>query len=126
MDDDKDHDKTLIEKTLQTVKDIASTVSDAAKHVMEPDPVKPGEQPVAFVPMAGDGFADPMMMPVYAPKKRVAKKKTAKKAAKKASKKSAKKAAKKAPKKSKKAAKKTAKKTSKKVAKKKKVKKSKR
>ena len=74
MDDDNDHDKTLIEKTLQTVKDIASTVSDAAKHAMEPDPVKPGEQPVAFVPMAGDGFADPMMMPVYAPTKQRTKK----------------------------------------------------
>jgi len=38
MDDDKE--KSIVEKTVQTVKDIASTVSDAAKHAMEPEPSK--------------------------------------------------------------------------------------
>lgn len=118
--DDKDHDdKSLIEKTLDAVKEIATSARDAAKHAMEPEPVKPGDQ-VVLIPIAGDGFADSLMspmpmMPVVIPKKKrmapaklasakiaPAPKKAA--AAKKANKKSSKKAAKKA-------AKKTAKKT---------------
>lgn len=60
MDDDKE--KSLVEKMVHkinaAVENIANTASDAAKHAMEPQPVKPGE-PVVLVPMAGDGFADP-------------------------------------------------------------------
>src|SRR5206468_9766744 len=72
------------------------------KHAMEPDPVRPSEQPVAYMPMAGDGLlADPMMPPfVVIPRRKKstsknAPKESGKKAAKKTVKKSAKKAAKK-------------------------------
>jgi hypothetical protein len=76
MDDDKE--KSLVEKMVDKINDvvenIANTASDAARHAMEPQPVKPGEQ-VVFMPMAGDGFADPLMspmpmMPVVIPKKK--------------------------------------------------------
>ena len=56
MDDDRE--KSIVEKTVQTVKDIASTVSDAAKHAMEPEPLKPGEEAVTYSRMAGDGPHD--------------------------------------------------------------------
>ena len=61
--DDKDHDdKSLIEKTLDAVKEIVTSARDAAKHAMEPEPVKPGDQ-VVLIPIAGDGFADSLMSP---------------------------------------------------------------
>jgi len=110
MDDDKE--KSLVEKMVDKINDvvenIANTASDAARDAMEPQPVKPGEQ-VVFLPMAGDGFADPLMspmpmMPVVIPNKKKVKlalakippknpaaKKMAKKAAKKTRKKSGKK-----------------------------------
>ncbi len=94
---DEEHDKSIIEKTIETVKDIATKASDAAKKALEPEPPKSGEE-VVFLPAAGDGFADPLMpsalmMPVVvktrAAKRKVPAKKTAaKKAAKKSSKKS--------------------------------------
>jgi hypothetical protein len=39
-----DDDKNIIEKTIEAVKDIAHTASEAAKHAMEPEPTKPGEE----------------------------------------------------------------------------------
>ena len=60
MDDDKD----LIEKTIEAVKNIATSVTAAAKHAVEPEPVKSGGGQVVFMPMAGDGFADPLMSPM--------------------------------------------------------------
>src|SRR5665647_326962 len=117
MDDDKE--KSIVKKTVQTVKDIASTVSDVAKHAMEPEPLKPGEEAVTYTRMAGDGVvSDPMMPPflVIPPRKKSTSKKapktTAKKTAKKTAEKSAKISAKKA------SAKKSAAKKSKKTAKK--------
>jgi hypothetical protein len=132
MDDDKD-DKSLVEKTIK-VKDMASSVTDAAKSAATPSEEE--KMTVMDVPLVADAAAMPM--PLVAPKKRKApvkrappKKATAKKAAKKTSKKSAAKKSKKAAKRS--PAKKTKssagqkaigkKKTAKKVAKKKKVKK---
>ena len=133
MDDDKD-DKPLVEKTIKAVKDMASSVTDAAKSAATPSEEE--RVTVMDVPLVADAAAMPM--PLVAPKKRKApvkrappKKATAKKAAKKTSKKSAAKKSKKAAKRS--PAKKTKssagqkaigkKKTAKKVAKKKKVKK---
>jgi hypothetical protein len=138
--DDND-DKSLIEKTIEAVKDMASSVADAAKSA--PTPSEEEKTTVMDVPLVADAAAMPM--PLVAPKKRKApakrapaktppKKATTKKAAKKTAKKSAKKSA---AKKSKKAAKHSpAKKTKsavrrevvgkKKVAKKKKVKESRR
>ena len=98
----------MVDKINDVVENIANTASDAARHAMEPQPVKPGEK-VVFMPMAGAGFSDPLMspMPVVIPKKKrkvpvklapakiplknAAAKKMAKKAAKKTPKKSGKK-----------------------------------
>ena len=139
MDDDED-DKSLLEKTIEAVKDMASSVTDAAKPAATPSEEE--KMTVMDVPLVADAAAMPM--PLVAPKKRKArvkraptktppKKATAEKAAKKTAKKSAKKSA---AKKSKRAAKHSpAKKTKstagrkvvgKKVAKKKKAKKSRR
>jgi hypothetical protein len=92
----------LVDKINDAVENITTTVSDAVQHAMEPDPVRPSEQPVAYMPMAGDGLlADPMMPPfVVIPRRKKstsknAPKESGKKAAKKTVKKSAKKAAKK-------------------------------
>jgi hypothetical protein len=153
MDDDKD-DKNLIEKTIETVKEIAHIASEAAKHAMEPEPIKPGDE-VVYMPATGMGIMGDSLMPPFVaiPKKarkkktpdtsgRITptydfpaptskmpvKKKTAKKSKTVAKKKPAKKSAKKrAAKKWKSPAKKSAKKsTGKKAVKKKKAKKSKR
>jgi hypothetical protein len=95
MDDDED-DKSLIEKTIEAVKDMASSVTDAAKSAATPSEEE--KMTVMDVPLAADAAAMPM--PLVAPKKRKAtvaktppKKATAEKAAKKAAKKSAKKSA---------------------------------
>jgi hypothetical protein len=128
MDDDKDKNviESLVDKINDAVENITTTASEALQHAMEPDPVKPGEQPVAFMPMAGDGLlADPAMplFVVIPPRKKSTSKKapktTAKKTAKKTAEKSAKISAKKAP------AKKAATKTTKKAATKSAAKKSK-
>jgi len=98
MDDDED-DKSLIEKTIEAVKDMASSVTDAAKSAATPSEE---EMTVTDVPLVADAAAMPM--PLVAPKKWKAtikpasaktppKKATAEKAAKKAAKKSAKKSA---------------------------------
>jgi hypothetical protein len=139
MDDDE-YDKSRIEKAIEAVKDMASSVTDAAKSAATPSEEE--KMTVMDVPLVADAAAMPV--PLVAPKKRKArvkraptktppKKATAEKAAKKTAKKSAKKSA---AKKSKKAAKHSpAKKTKstagrkvvgKKVAKKKKAKKSRR
>ena len=99
MDDDED-DKSLIEKTIEAVKDIASSVTDAAKSAATPSEEE--KMTVMDVPLVADAAAMPM--PLVAPKKWKAtakpapaktppKKATAEKAAKKAAKKSAKKSA---------------------------------
>jgi len=99
MDDDED-DKSLIEKTIEAVKDMASSVTDAAKSAATPSEEE--KVTVMDVPLVADAAAMPM--PLVAPKKWKAtvkrapaktppKKATAEKAAKKAAKKSAKKSA---------------------------------
>src|SRR5712671_2254780 len=108
MDDDED-DKSLLEKTIEAVKDMASSITDAAKPAATPSEEE--KMTVMDVPLVADAAA--MSMPLVAPKKRKAqvkratartpsKKATAEKAAKKTAKKAAKKSA---AKKSKKAAK---------------------
>jgi hypothetical protein len=120
--DDNDQDKSIIEKTIEAVKTIAS---DAAKKALETEPLRPGEQ-VMMLPLMDSGLAtEPMMPPFVVLPRRKSRAKTAltaKKAAKKpAAKKSSKK--KKAAKAWKPAAKAVAKKkTAKKTAKKKKSK----
>jgi hypothetical protein len=135
---DDEYDKSRIEKAIEAVKDMASSVTDAAKSAATLSEEE--KMTVMDVPLVADAAAMPM--PLVAPKKRKAqvkraqtntppKKATAEKAAKKTAKKSAKKSA---AKKSKRAAKhSSAKKTKstagrkkKKVAKKKKAKKSRR
>ena len=102
MDDDKD-DKSIVEKTLEAVKDIAVVASEATHKAMEPEPIKPGDE-VVVMPMAAAGLMGEAVMPPFviiprrtsAPKQ-ISKKtpKTAKKSATKAAKKSAKKSSKK-------------------------------
>jgi hypothetical protein len=100
MDDDKD-DKNLIEKTIEVVKEIAHTASEAAKHAMEPEPIKPGDE-VVYLPATGTGIMGDSMMPpfVVIPRRKKVPRKTAKNLTKKAAKKSAKKIATKSGKKS--------------------------
>src|ERR1019366_6848521 len=96
MDGDKD-DKSVIEKTIEAVKEIATIASKAAHKAMEPEPIKPGDE-VVMMPMAATGFMGDTMMPpfvVVPRKKKSSKKKTPKPAAKKPANKSVKKAAKK-------------------------------
>src|SRR5712672_2974961 len=99
MDDDED-DKSLIEKTIEAVKDMASSVTDDAKSAATPS--EDEKMTVMDVPLVADAAAMPM--PLVAPKKRKArvkraptktppKKATAEKPAKKTAKKSAKKSA---------------------------------
>jgi hypothetical protein len=84
--DDNDQDKSLIEKTIEAVKDIATIASDAAKKAMEPEPLKPGEK-VMMMPLMDSGLAtEPMMPPFVVLPRRKSRAKTAltaKKAAKK-------------------------------------------
>ena len=97
--DDED-DKSLIEKTIEAVNDMASSGTDAAKSAATPS--EEGKMTVMDVPLVADAAAMPL--PLVAPEKRKAqvkrapaktapKKATAQKAAKKAAKKSAKKSA---------------------------------
>jgi hypothetical protein len=96
-----DKDKGIVEKTIEAVEEFASEVKDAAKHVMDPEPIKPGEQLVMLPSMNSGMFGEPVLPPfviIPRPRKPRSKKaptKTAKAAAKKTAKKSAKRAAKK-------------------------------
>ena len=94
MEDDND-DRSIIEKTLQAVKDIAAVASEATHKAMEPEPIKPGDDFVVM-PMAAAGFMGEAVMPPFViiprrakPPEQISKKapKTAKKSAKKAAKK---------------------------------------
>ena len=88
-----DKDKGIIERTIEAVEEFASEVKDAAKHVMDPEPIKPGEQLVMLPSMNSGMFGEPVLPPfVIIPRPR---KSRAKKAAKTTAKKTTKKAAKK-------------------------------
>jgi hypothetical protein len=62
--DDSDQDKSLIEKTIDAVKDVAANASAAAKKAMEPEPLKPGER-LVMVPLMDSGLATEPMMPPF-------------------------------------------------------------
>jgi molybdopterin converting factor small subunit len=111
MSDDKD--KSIIERTIETAKEIASSVSDVAKHVMEPEPLKDGDEIIMMtpMPMAEMGMLGTSMTPqfVIIPGRKKSRTKASKKVAKKAAKKTAQRGTrttKKLPKKAKKTAKK--------------------
>jgi hypothetical protein len=59
LEDIMDDDKNIIEKTIEAVKDIAHTASEAAKHAMEPEPIKPGEEVVMLAPQGGNLLGEP-------------------------------------------------------------------
>jgi|ERR1700723_392747 hypothetical protein len=63
MDNDKD-DKSIIDKTLEAVKDIAAIATEAAHKAMEPEPLKPGDE-VVVMPMAPAGFMGEAVMPPF-------------------------------------------------------------
>jgi hypothetical protein len=56
-----DKDKGIIEKAIETVEELASEVSAAAKHVMDPEPIKPGEQVVMLPSMNSGMFGEPVL-----------------------------------------------------------------
>jgi len=58
MDDD---DKSIIEKTIERVKDIAAKASEKAHKAMEREPIKPGDEVVMMSEAAPIG--DPVMPP---------------------------------------------------------------
>jgi predicted Zn-dependent protease len=62
-DDDKD-DKSIIEKTLEAVKDFAAIAAEAAHRAMEPEPLKPGDE-VVVMRMAAAGFMGEAVMPPF-------------------------------------------------------------
>ena len=99
MDGDKDKNviEQLVDKINDAVESIATTASEALQHAMEAE--KPGGQPVALMPMAGDGMlAETAVPPVVIIPRR--KKSTSKPAPKRPAKRAAKKAVKKTAKKS--------------------------
>jgi len=116
MDDKK---KGIIEKTIEAVEEFAHEVTDAAKHMLDSEPLKPGDE-VVMIPSPDYGMfgvpSPPHFAVIHHPTKSPAKKKAAKTAVKKPAKKSTKKTAKKSK------AKSVAKKLTEKVAKKKKAK----
>ena len=63
MDNDKD-DKSIIDKTLEVVKDIAAVAAEAAHKAIEPEPIKPGDE-VVVMPMAAAGFIGEAVMPPF-------------------------------------------------------------
>jgi hypothetical protein len=87
MDDDKD-DKSLIEKTIEVVKEIAHAASEAAKHALEPEPIKPGDE-VVYLPATASSIMGDSVMPQYVVIPRGKTQKTVKKGGKKTAKKSA-------------------------------------
>jgi hypothetical protein len=56
-----DKDKGIIEKTIEAVEEFASEVKDVAKHVMDPEPIKPGEQVVMLPSMNSGMFGEPVL-----------------------------------------------------------------
>jgi hypothetical protein len=75
--DDNDQEKSLIEKTIEAVKDIATNASDAAMKAMEPAPLKPGER-LVMVPLMDSGLAiEPTMPPFVILPRRKSRAKTA-------------------------------------------------
>jgi hypothetical protein len=91
MDTGKD-DKSIVEKTVDAMKEFAATVSDAAHKAVEPEPIKPGDE-VVMMPMAAAGFMGDTVVPpfVVVSKQKKSPRKSRAKAAKKAAKKSVKK-----------------------------------
>jgi|ERR1700722_13013474 hypothetical protein len=87
--DDNDQEKSLIDKTIDAVKDIATNASAAAKKAMEPEPLKPGER-LVMLPLMDSGLAtEPMMPPfVILPRRKSRAKTASKKNTKKAGKRS--------------------------------------
>jgi hypothetical protein len=95
-----DDDKNIIEKAIEAVKDIAHVASEAAKHAMEPEPMKPGDKVVMLVPESGGLLGEaPLPQFIVIPRKKRQTKKASKKSAKKTAKNATKKTAKKSDKK---------------------------
>lgn len=91
MDAGKD-DKSIVQKTVDAVKEFAATVSEMANKAMEPEPIKPGDE-VVTMPMAATGFPGDTTVPsfVVVRKQKRAPRKSRAKAAKQTDKKSVKK-----------------------------------
>jgi hypothetical protein len=102
MEIDKD-DKSIVEKTVEAVKGLAASISEAAHKTAEPEPIRSGDE-VVMMPMATAGMISETVVPPFVVVRRPKKspKKTRAKSARNAGKA---KSAKKAPKKAKKSTK---------------------
>jgi hypothetical protein len=102
METEKD-DKSIVEKTVEAVKGLAASISEAARKTAEPEPAKPGDE-VVVMPMATAGLMSETVVPPFVVVRRP--RKSAKKARAKSARNTAKtKSATKAPKKAKKSTK---------------------
>jgi len=92
MDGDKD-DKSIVEKTVEAVKGLAATISEAARKTAEPEPIKSDDE-VVMMPTAAAGLMSETVVPPFVAIRRPRKssKKARAKAAKNAKTKSEKKA----------------------------------
>jgi hypothetical protein len=74
MDDDKG--KGVIQKTIEAVEEFAHDVRDVAKHMMDPEPLKSGDE-IVMMPTADYGMFSPPVAPqfvvIHHPKKSRAK-----------------------------------------------------
>jgi hypothetical protein len=100
-----EHDKSMLGKAVEAVKDFAANISEAAHKTAEPEPLKPGDE-VVMMPMAADGLTSETVVPPFVVVRRP--RKSSKKTRAKAAQKTVKtKSVKKTPKKAKKPARKT-------------------
>jgi hypothetical protein len=63
METEKD-DKSIVEKTVEAVKGLAASISEAARKTAEPEPAKPGDE-VVVMPMATAGLMSETVVPPF-------------------------------------------------------------
>jgi hypothetical protein len=63
-----DKDKGIVEKTIEAVEEFASEIKEAAKHMMEPEPLQPGDE-LVMLPIEDSGVLGVPMLPQLNKKK---------------------------------------------------------
>jgi hypothetical protein len=59
-----DKDKGIVEKTIEAVEEFASEIKEAAKHMMEREPLQPGDE-LVMLPIEDTGVLGVPMPPQY-------------------------------------------------------------
>ncbi len=59
-----DKDKGIVEKTIEAVEEFASEIKEAAKHMIEPEPMQPGDE-LVMLPIEDTGVFGVPMPPQY-------------------------------------------------------------